>query len=219
MFTTHKYRQYIFDFTIIYYKIINKSIVISSVYLTVYTTDNIKKFGICEIDYWIFGLSNNNNYWNTVQYMYQCKYCISHPFLPFLSVVTLVNYSIGLSILEYQNLASPCDDTGLFVWRVRSHAHTSAHAQTYLRMLFVAHMKSHIQPKRSCSLNILLSILHLCLRAPSLNNAVYVNSVSQAPITTGWRPPKAEDRFCRVSSCRFLVSVFFWEPSLYCILF
>ena len=59
---------------------------------------------------------------------------------------------------------------------------------------------------------ILLSILHLCLRAPSLNNAVYVNSISQALITTARRPPKAKVRFCRVSSCRFSVSVFLWEP-------
>ena len=58
----------------------------------------------------------------------------------------------------------------------------------------------------------LLSILCLCLRAPSLNNAVYVNIVSQALITTARRLPKAEDRFCRVSSCWFSVSVFLWEP-------
>ena len=38
--------------------------------------------------------------------------------------------------------------------------------------------------------------LRLCLRAPSLNNAVYVISVSQALITTAQRPPEAEDRLC-----------------------
>ena len=42
--------------------------------------------------------------------------------------------------------------TGLFVWCVLSHTHMSAHAQTNLRVLFVARMKSHIQLKRSCSI-------------------------------------------------------------------
>ena len=37
--------------------------------------------------------------------------------------------------------------TVLFVWRVQSHAHMSAHVQTQLRVLFVARVKSHIQPK------------------------------------------------------------------------
>ena len=46
-------------------------------------------------------------------------------------------------------------------------SHASAHAQTYLRMLFVARMKSHIQLKRSCSIE--YSSFNLCLRALSLN--------------------------------------------------
>ena len=36
--------------------------------------------------------------------------------------------------------------TDLFVWCVRSHVHVLAHTQTYLHVLFVARMKSHIQP-------------------------------------------------------------------------
>ena len=38
-------------------------------------------------------------------------------------------------------------NSGLFVWRVRSHVHASAHAQTYLCVLFVARMKSHSAEK------------------------------------------------------------------------
>ena len=67
-------------------------------------------------------------------------------------------------------------------------------------------------------LDILLSILCFCLRAPSLNNAVYVNSVSQALVTTAWTPPKTVGQFYRAFLGRF--SVFFENyPSLYCILF
>ena len=50
------------------------------------------------------------------------------------------------------------------------------------------------------------------LRAPSLNNAVYVNSVSQALVTSAWTPPKIEGQFYRAFLGRFSVSFFFLEP-------
>ena len=55
-----------------------------------------------------------------------------------------------------------------------------------------------------------------------MNNAVYVNSISQALITTARRPPKAEDRFCQFYNfflCRLLVSLFFENrpvPVIFC---
>ena len=41
-------------------------------------------------------------------------------------------------------------DLGLFIWHMRLHAHTSAHMQIYLHVLFVihVHVKSHIQPEK-----------------------------------------------------------------------
>ena len=94
-------------------------------------------------------------------------------------------------------------------------SHASAHAQTYLRMLFVARMKSHIQLKMSCPLDILLSILHFCLRAPSLNNAVYVNSVSQALVTMARTLPKTEGPFYQVFCVGFQFRFFFRTAQTY----
>ena len=66
-------------------------------------------------------------------------------------------------------------------------------------MLFVVRIKSHIQPKRSCSIEYSsFNPLFICLRVPSLNNVVYVNSVSQVLIMTAQRLPEAEDWFFRV---------------------
>ena len=103
--------------------------------------------------------------------------------------------------------------------RAIARAHTLAHTQTYLHMLFVARMKSHIQPKRSCSQNILLSILCLCLRVPSWNNAVYVNSVSQVLITMTQRPHRSGRSFFFGFLCIGFQFRYFFEnrPSLYCI--
>ena len=66
-------------------------------------------------------------------------------------------------------------------------------------MLFVVRMKTHIQLKRSCSIEYSsFNPLFICLRVPSLNDVVYVNSVSQALIMTARRLPEAEDWFFRV---------------------
>ena len=78
---------------------------------------------------------------------------------------------------------------GLFFWCIRSHA--SAHRQTYLHVLFVAHMKNHIQLKRSCSIRYSsfnpLFLFTSILRAPSLNNAVYVNLSHTWKIIFSWK--------------------------------
>ena len=102
-----------------------------------------------------------------------------------------------------------CVVAGLFVWRVRSHAHAPAHAQTYLRVLFVACMKSHIQLKRSCSIGYSSFNPSFLFTSSSLNNAVYVNSVSQALVMTARTLPKTEGQFYRAFLCRFSVSFFF----------
>ena len=52
-----------------------------------------------------------------------------------------------------------------------------------------------------------------CLRAPTLDNAVYVFSVSQALFTTARWPPEAEDWLCRVFSCRFSIPFFSFETA------
>ena len=62
------------------------------------------------------------------------------------------------------------------------------------------------------TLDILLSILRFCLRAPSLNNAVYVNSVSQLLVTTARTPPKTEGQFYRAFLSVF--SFFLEQPKL-----
>ena len=76
--------------------------------------------------------------------------------------------------------------------RVRAHANLSAHA-------IVTHVKSHIQPKVLFHRILFLQSFVYVLRAPSLNNVVYVNSVSQMLITMARRLAEAEDRFCRFS--------------------
>ena len=49
---------------------------------------------------------------------------------------------------------------------------------------------------------------------PSLNNAVYVNSISQAVVTSARTPPKTEGQFYRAFLGRFSVSFFFKLPKL-----
>ena len=53
--------------------------------------------------------------------------------------------------------------------------------------------------------------LHLCLQVPSLNNAVYVISVSQALITIAQSGRSVMSVFS-VFSCQFSVPVFFSKP-------
>ena len=89
----------------------------------------------------------------------------------------------------------------------RAIAHTaSAQAQTYLRVLFVARMKSHIQLKRSCSIG--YSSFNPSFLFTStifkINNAVYVNRVSQVLVTMARTLPKTEGQFYWA----FFVSVF-----------
>ena len=95
---------------------------------------------------------------------------------------------------------------------MRSHAHASAHAQqTYLRVLFVARMKSHIQLKGlNCSIGYSSFNPSFLFTSASLNNAVYVNSVSQALVTTARMP-----QFYRAFLCRFSVSFFFRTTQAY----
>ena len=56
-----------------------------------------------------------------------------------------------------------------------------------------------------------IGFLRLCLRAPSLNNVVYVVSVPQALITMARTPPEAV--LCRFYRVGFLFHFFFSKPS------
>ena len=77
-----------------------------------------------------------------------------------------------------------------------------------VRAICCTHEKSYSAEFGLVPLDILLSILCFCLLAPSLNNAVYVNSISQALVTTAQTPPKTEGLFYRAFLCRFSVSFF-----------
>ena len=113
--------------------------------------------------------------------------------------------------------------SGLFVWRMWSHTHAWAHTQTYLRMSThtnLSNLLSHASKvifswKRSCSIGYFSFNPSFFLWAPSLNNAVYVNSVSQALVTTARMQPKTEGQFYRTFLSRFSAHC----PSLYWILF
>ena len=97
--------------------------------------------------------------------------------------------------------------TGLFVWRVRSHTHTSAHAQTYLCVLFVACIKSHIQLKRSCSIGYSSFNPSFYKRHLWIMWYISIFSVSHALVTSARMPPKTEGQFYRAFSFVFFLEL------------